>query len=424
MILSAKNFANCVNPPHLLRKASDFDNISEQEFVKRELNASLKDQIREEAPNEINEKKMSKIKRDLAQVGHVFVNNYFRDDDSERGLQSDVFKEVETQNQRTTIKQNMPYLQRENENLKQGNQYTEENTEPVTFQRDSVSKLRGILATKNQPGASKDLKMHFYKHSLHKREHKLKNGTKPFTVHLNSKNTFNFLPKSFDYIALVGNDDKLIAVPAVKMNFVTAKVERSSHFEPFFSTRFKRQNSGSIFREYAVKDIPVLFLNTMPEFRPKKHKRSSHLDTLENQYLREADLLIKNVNASLQMMGLNNSVKPIYGGFLINTKNRDDSAITVSTESDTDKPLTISFALDNAFMQWDFTTQKEEEMSVETEAFKTQTELIESGSSEESKLAKSHVTIESYKFISNLPKRQSLNGDLTNFKSFPKNFVT
>lgn len=407
MILSGKIFANSANPPHLLRKASDFDNIKEPEFVKRESNARL----REEDPNEIIEEKMSKIKRDLGQVGHVFVNNYFRDNSDSKGdSQRDVFKEIQTEDLGTTIKQSIPYFQKENENLIQGNQYTGKATEPVTFQERTAD-------------ADKDLKMHFYKHSPHKNKQKMKDGTKPVTLNLYPENMFNSLPKSFDYIALVGDDDKLVAVPAVKMNFVTAKVQRSSHFEPFFSTRFKRQNSISILPEHAIKEIPVLFLNTMSEFEAKKHKRSSHLDELENKYLREADLLIQSVNASLQMMGLNNSMKPIYGGFLISPKNKHDSVFTVSSESDEDKPLTISFALDNTFMEWDFTTQKEDEMSVETEAFKSQTEPIESGSSEESKLAKSHVTIESYKFISNLPKRQSLDGGLTNSKSLSKNFV-
>lgn len=416
MILFSKNVVNSANPPHLLRKVSDFDAIHEPEFVKRELDVPSKNRMGNEARNEIVLGKMSKIKRDLGQVGQIFVNNYFKDlADSEENLQSGVFRE-EGEDIENANNQSLFNIQKEDDSLTQPNLYKEKGTESEIFQENFSGDFKNTYIPKTQPNLNKDLKMHFYKHSPHKRKNKLEKDIKPLTVHLHSENMFNALPESFDYIALVGDDDKLVAVPAVKMNFIAAKVKRSRDFEPFFSTRFKRQDSSKISYKFPIKNsLPVLFLNTMPHFRINKYKRSSHLDTLENKYLREADLLIQNVNASLQMMGLNNSMQSINGGFLFNTKDRDvNLTLPTSLESEAENPPIITFDLGNNVLHLEITTKKDE-VTIENQA-----ESIEFGSSD---VANSQVTIESYKFISSLPKRQSLNRDLANFKSFSKNFV-
>jgi hypothetical protein len=208
--------------------------------------------------------------------------------------------------------------------------------------------------------------MHFYKYQPYSRTKAVSDSKKSVLINLypkHKKGRSSESPNKYDYIALLSNNNRLVQVPAVKFTVVPEESEgikgrlrRSENFEPFYvykyrkhPHRFRFEPVDNMFRVVdtnkvnyrRLPHIPILFVNTIPQIRKrftnKLHKRSSNFDLSDNKYLREADLLIQNLNTSLQMgLGLSNKARPVDAGVLVSS-NYDASSMNQNIKGNNKK---------------------------------------------------------------------------------------
>ncbi|XP_044264485.1 uncharacterized protein LOC123011204 isoform X2 [Tribolium madens] len=266
-------------------------------------------------------------KRELDEIGSLFVNHFLENDRELRNTEEEENKEHDENNDPVMFDSEFIEQQKQVKNITEQGQKVYEKVEQ-NLQENTMEECTKTCeeesdksSNRHQTGPLSSLvKMHFYKHNPSKTGQKLRTQ-RSVAVSLYPKNK---IPQQYDYIALLSNDDKFDNVPAVKVKVFSDRNSRGDNFFPFFVSTYKKEphkvpDLGKLKCRHCT-HVPILFINTIPDSLKRLSKRSSNYDISNNKYLRDADLLVENIKTSLKMeMDDDKTPKFVDGGVLVNS---------------------------------------------------------------------------------------------------------
>ncbi|KYB26292.1 hypothetical protein TcasGA2_TC034793 [Tribolium castaneum] len=281
---------------HFFQQIVDSDNVKEPQFgpqresdVLEERERVGKEENKENCPlkqkyspcssYEIKRNRRPFTKRELDEIGSLFVNHLFESDHEFSDTKEDFKTNTNTDMYDFKFKKAAVYGKFKQDN--RGNRTKICDEEFVQSpSRHHKETLNGFVT------------MPFYKHNSCKTVQKNKNE-RCIAVNLYPENK---IPQQYDYIAFLSDDDKFVNVPALRFNVFSERNRRTDNFSPFFVSTYKK---GS----HRLHDLEKL-----------KCQHCTYVPIL-------ADLLIENIKTSLKMQTHDaETPKFVDGAVLVNSR--------------------------------------------------------------------------------------------------------
>ncbi|XP_044265905.1 flocculation protein FLO11-like isoform X2 [Tribolium madens] len=306
------------------------DEISENNLKPRESIDFLKQKCpRCSKKNGHNGKKddLNISEKELANIGKIFIHHLAKGGRNRVETYDTPPKEKcdEENHEQYVDKDFVEYMQKIENITKEGQMLYDELRGPPSIKYDpdvqnskNCCEKESLIdnSNTNQHQHSSDLKMHFYKFTPDKIDDRRAISLYP------DRTQYYAIPQKYDYIAFLSNGDKLVDIPAIKLNVFSdylKRGKRTKNFVPYFTTLYKKNADNKLQFEPSQRRFthtPVLFFDTTSgakRYNGRLAKRSSKSDISTNNYMHDADVLLNKVNFFLKLGDEENEIRQIAG---------------------------------------------------------------------------------------------------------------